>query len=131
MSHTLDAQADVPYSAIVVNQGLERNFVVIRPGSGEGQSLLVGPKLRYGVHSFGACLRLLKMNPASLSRRSTVPTPSRDTFNTWGARILREQIKCSTYFVYLSVFFPRSTTLARQSFSMSRSSFFFFFPGYG
>ena len=30
-----------------------------------------------------ACLGRLTIDHASLSRRSTVPTPNRDTFNTW------------------------------------------------
>ena len=36
-----------------------------------------------GAYSFVACLSHLTIDHASLSRRSTVPTPSRDTSNIW------------------------------------------------
>ena len=36
-----------------------------------------------GAPSFVACLRNLAIDHASLSRRSAVPTPDRDTSNSW------------------------------------------------
>ena len=36
-----------------------------------------------GGYSFFACLSHLTIDHASLSRRSTVPTPNRDTSNVW------------------------------------------------
>ena len=36
-----------------------------------------------GAYSFVACLGHLTIDHASLSRRSTVPTPNRDTSNIW------------------------------------------------
>ena len=42
-----------------------------------------GGMLRGGVSSFVARLSHLSIDHASLSRRSTVPTPNRDTSNIW------------------------------------------------
>ena len=36
-----------------------------------------------GGYAFAACLSRLTLDHASLSRRSTVPTPNRDTANVW------------------------------------------------
>ena len=41
-----------------------------------------------GAYSFVACLRHLTIDRASLSRRSTVPTPIRDTSNIWAPMTL-------------------------------------------
>ena len=45
---------------------------------GEGYVFVGG-----GAYSFVACLSHLTIDHASLSRRSTVPTPNRDTSNIW------------------------------------------------
>ena len=42
-----------------------------------------GGTLGGGGYSFVACLDHLTFDHASLSRRSTVPTPNRDTSNIW------------------------------------------------
>ena len=41
-----------------------------------------------GAYSFVACLSHLTIDHASLSRRSTVPTPNRDTSNIWALMTL-------------------------------------------
>ena len=42
----------------------------------------------WGAYSFIACLSHLIIDHASLSRRSTVPTPNRDTSNIWALTTL-------------------------------------------
>ena len=42
----------------------------------------------WGAYSFVACLCNLTIDHASLSRRSTVPTPSRDNSNIWAPNTL-------------------------------------------
>ena len=54
---------------------------VISWGGGGGEGAGAGG----GAYSFVACLSHLTIDNASLSRRSTVPTPDRDTSNIWGA----------------------------------------------
>ena len=48
-----------------------------------GPSRLYDTGTRGGAYSFVACLSHLIIYHASLSRRSTVPTPNRDTPNVW------------------------------------------------
>ena len=45
--------------------------------------MLGGERRGEGAYSFVACLSHLTVDHASLSRRSTVPTPDRDTSNVW------------------------------------------------
>ena len=59
-----------------------------RKGRGGEERLGVGGGGKWdgrggGGDSFVACLSHLTIDHASLSRRSTVPTPNRDTFNVW------------------------------------------------
>ena len=46
------------------------------------------------AYSFAACPSHLTLDHASLSRRSTVPTPNRDTFNIWALITL---FPCTTW----------------------------------
>ena len=48
----------------------------------------MGRRDRGGAYSFVACLGHLAIEHASLSRRSTVPTPNRDTSNIWALIML-------------------------------------------
>ena len=54
-----------------------------------------------GAYSFAACLSNLTIDHASLSSRSTVPTPNRDTSNIWALITLIPNITlatvCSSY----------------------------------
>ena len=56
---------------------------------GRGDAVVVKPKWNMplpggrGAYSSVACLSHLALDHASLSRRSTVPTPNRDTSNIW------------------------------------------------
>ena len=56
-------------------------------GVGWGGAIIEG-----AAYSFVACLSHLTIDHASLSRRSTVPTPNRDTSNIWALITLHPHI---------------------------------------